>query len=156
MIRIACLAALVLAVAGCAAPRPPAEPTPGLDWYFLADGGTGKLAFGVPASDEILFQLECRKAGDEIQLSRPAAAGAPPEIVLSAEGVGQTRVAATSTASQTHDGVDLDAAVPADSPLLAGFRKGGWLGVQIGAEVRRYAAQPGGAAIDRFFAWCRS
>lgn len=154
MIRVVAVLAL-FSVAACAAPRPPAGPTPGLDWFFVSDGGLGKLAYGAPDSDEILFQLECRAGAPDVRVSRPAAMGARPEIVVRAEGLDERRLAATPTASQTHDGVDLDTSVPIDDPLLAAFRQTGWLGVEVGGNLRRYVAQPPAAAIERFFAWCR-
>ncbi|NEX93131.1 hypothetical protein [Caulobacter sp. 17J65-9] len=158
MIRVATVTALALLASACAGPRAtsPIAPTPGLDWFFQTDGQTGKLAYGTPETDELLLLLECDKGGKKVLLSRPAPDGTKPEIVASAEGVAPTALPASSVESQTHDGVDLDAELPLNAPLLAGLRKGGWMGVVVGSETRRYAAQPGNTAMDRFMTWCES
>lgn len=157
MIRAAAIAGLALLASACAGPRaPPSAPAPGLDWHFQTEGDTGKLAYGAPESDEVLLLLECRKGGADVLLSRPAPVGATPEIVVSAEGVEPTGLAATASPSQTHDGIDLDARVPLEGQLLAALEKGRWMGVRIGDETRRYTAQPATTAVDRFLAWCRA
>ncbi|HEY0102080.1 MAG TPA: hypothetical protein VGB60_01300 [Brevundimonas sp.] len=161
------LSGLALVVAACATvetPTPPGaspaspagEPSPvaGYDWFFHAEDGSARLAYGLAESDDLKLALECAQGSGTLALNSIAAKGARSEIHL--ESGGETeRFRAASEPSQIHDGVFLTSEAPSGHPVFQRFRRIGWMAQWRGDAREAYAPQPASRSnIERFFAFC--
>lgn len=156
------LACVTLGVGACASVRPVAV-TPaatampvaiaGYDWFYNADAGEARLAYGLAESDDVPLGLSCVEGSGRLELSATAPTGAS-EIHI--ESGGQTqRFPAKSEPSEIHEGVFLTADVDADAAVFQQFRRTGWLTLVQGSGRRALSPQPGSVgSIERFFGKC--
>lgn len=129
-------------------------PVEALDWILDAEASDARLAYGVPASDDLRIGLECERGSGELTVTVLAPAHAAREILL--ESGGDTlRLAAVSEADPVHEGLLLTASARADEPVFLRFRRIGWLAVWRDGSREVHAAHPGsGDRIERFFTFC--
>lgn len=129
-------------------------PLAGHDWFYDDGDGEAVLLYGLAESDDVWFDLSCRRGAGRLAFSRPAPAGAPERIALESGGATET-YPARSASSDLHDGVILSASAPASDPVFVRFRQTGWLAVLDGEARRPMAPQPDSAdRVARFFAFC--
>lgn len=158
------LAVLAFTASACAtaapdAPAPAASsgspaPVEGYDWFFHADEGVARLAYGLAESDDLRLGLDCTRASGRLSLSGVASDTAKPEFYI--ESGGETgRFPARTEPSQLHDGVFLSAEAPTDAPVFQRFRRVNWLALWQDGTRQAYAPHPASAPnIERFFAFC--
>ncbi len=160
------LSGLALSAAACASVGTPGAPTgepplssapqpiAGYDWFYHADQGEARLAYGLAESDDLKLGMDCRRGSGRLALSSTSANLSAKDIHV--ESGGETeRFAAASEPSQVHDGVFLTAQADADTPVFQRFRQVGWLALWQGDTREAYAPHPGSRdTIERFFAFC--
>ncbi|HYF22125.1 MAG TPA: hypothetical protein VD929_01890 [Caulobacteraceae bacterium] len=133
------------------------DPQAGRDWIYAADGGTGRLAFGTPQSDDVALMMSCAQGSGRVtvQANLPQElAGSPPKLTL-VSGSTRATFLASAEASQLEAGnVFLTAQTRARDPVLVAFRRNGWIGISRGDTTDRFAPQPGTSAVGQFFAYC--
>lgn len=161
---ILALTVLALTASACATAGPdvntpmassgPPAPVEGYDWFFHADEGAARLAYGLAESDDLRLGLDCTRASGRLSLSGVAQDATKPEFYI--ESGGETaRFAAQAEPSQLNDGVFLSAEAPADAPVFRRFRQLGWLALWQDGTRQAYAPHPASAPnIERFFAFC--
>ncbi|MFZ5670208.1 MAG: hypothetical protein ACOY4K_11990 [Pseudomonadota bacterium] len=140
---------LGLLLSGCASP-PPAR---ALAWSFQDQPGEGpKLAYGTPASDNVMLLMMCRPGADRLTVS--LLGGSPREGIVLASGAEQARLGGAPVASpgwgQTIEAV----AHPEIAPLARFARTGDLTLVDRGRRVRIDAAPAELPGVARFFAAC--
>jgi hypothetical protein len=128
----------------------------GMGWSFTdaqAGGGEAKLAFGAPASDNVVLMLACQARSGRIAVSTVEAAPAP-SITLTSRGR-SSRHEAAALPNELGDGTLVEAQAPAADPTLARFAETGELAVAVGG---RRLALPNADRADarRFVDGCRA
>lgn len=133
-------------------------PTSGMTWSLHhAEGEGAKLAFGQPASDNVLLMMTCAPRSGAVRVSLTTAANqAPDAITLRSDG----RVSKLSGQAQPGMGEGwalIEAETQVTDPALASFARTGDLSV---IQNGRNAVLPvrGGEkeAVQAFFAECRA
>lgn len=162
------LSGLALSAAACATvePPPPASapaatassgapaPVEGYDWFYHADAGSARLAYGLAESDDLKLGFDCQHGAGRLEMVAIAEKGAKAEIHVESGGDTE-RFPAQAEPSQLHDGVFLSAGASTSEPVFLRFRRVGWLAQWRDGAREAYAAQPGSAPnIERFFAFC--
>jgi hypothetical protein len=130
----------------------PATSRSGTGLFFVDEGGSAKLAYGLANSDDVDLMLECAKGTGRVQLTQAAGDARTPRLTLSSSG----RRADLPTTAETGEGATLLVAnTTSDAAPLQSFRRSGQLmvsyadrrvGVNANADER--------AGVERFFAAC--
>lgn len=161
------LSGLALSAAACATVEPhPAgpgtgaassgapSPVEGYDWFYHADDGAARLAYGLAESDDLKLGFDCQRGAGRLEMVAIADKGAKAEIHIESGGDTE-RFPAQTEPSELHDGVFLSAGASTSEPVFQRFRRVGWLAQWREGAREAYAAQPGsGPSIERFFAFC--
>lgn len=143
-------ALLGLMVGSCvSSPRPP-----GFGWTYQHNEGEGpKLAFGAPASDDILLMMTCQPGARRIAVS--LLGGSPREGVILASGGARQRLRGKLVASPGAGQMIEASAHPGSAPL-AGFARTGDLSlIDRGRTVKIDASPVEQRGVSRFFETCR-
>lgn len=153
---------LAAALAGCATPRgattaqtAPAVASasdPRMTWVFDQTPEEGaKLAFGLPASDDVPVMLTCQPRSGLVRISAAVRSlRVSPVLELSSNGVSSS---ARGTVADDPLGPRLEATASARLAALAAFAASGQLSVSAGgAAITATASDPG--PVRRFFASC--
>jgi hypothetical protein len=151
MLSIIALTAAGLALGGCAHEAS----APGYAWSYQQSEGEGvKLAYGAPASDDILLMMTCAPHSGRVRLSAVTEA-AQNDIVL-ASGKGRERFVGAAMPSEL-GGALVEAEAQAASPALARFAQTGDLAMMAGAQrVSLNAAGTERADVRQFFQSCQA
>lgn len=135
-------------------------PTPSLDWHTRADmeGGqpTMRLAFEMPDTDHQPLAMDCLRGSGTVTVDHQSSSTGLNEITLTSDGVTRT-YAAKGEPDEMTGGDYLTAEISANDPVMAAFRRTGWLSYAIGGETGGLASQANSGAagrIDDFFAFC--
>jgi len=153
--RTAALTALLLvaaSLAGCAHEKAGLD---GYRWAYLAEGDEApRLAYGRPASDDVVLMMRCRPGQDQVEVSASGLSGG--ELVL-ASGRAESRFAAARVDDAMVEGGLLQARGKASAPALKAFRTSGDLALLTQGERHSLAA----ASADRdqvraFFKACEA
>lgn len=159
------LSGLALSAAACATVEPqPAgsgaassgapAPVEGYDWFYHADDGAARLAYGLAESDDLKLGFDCQRGAGRLEMVAIADKGAKAEIHVESGGDTE-RFPAQSEPSELHDGVFLSAGASTSEPVFQRFRRVGWLAQWRDGAREAYAAHPGSVPnIERFFAFC--
>lgn len=143
-------ALLGLMVGSCvSSPRPP-----GFGWTYQHNEGEGpKLAFGAPASDDILLMMTCQPGAQRVDVS--LIGGSPEAGLTLVSGDARQTLKAYLVASPGMGQMIQAVARPASAPL-AGFARTGDLSlIDRGRTVRVDASPVEQRGVSRFFEACR-
>jgi len=155
-------AAVVLGLASCMqgggrqvadVPIPTAAGTrPGAGLFFMDEGGSAKLAYGLANSDDVDLMLECAKGTGRVQVSQAVTATSAPKLTLFSAGQREDLQAQ----AQSGEGVSILVADTAiDAAPLRSFRRSGQLRVDTaGRTVGVIASANERVGVERFFAAC--
>lgn len=129
---------------------------PNLAWSLYDSEGEGrKLAYGAPASDDVVLMLTCAPHSGEVIVATTSA-GDSDQIRLASAGQ-RAAFDGEAVPSAIGQGTYVEAAAPADHPALARFARTGELTLR---DAGRSARLPVRAAererIREFFASCRA
>lgn len=128
----------------------------GMDWSLHQTPEEGvKLAYGAPASDNVVLMLTCQPGAGQVMLST-VATQPQPAIVLKSGG-DRSRLNATAMPGGPADAHYLEATTSTSDKALARFAKTGDLTLVQGKSAIALPAK--GAAksqVDRFFTACRA
>lgn len=133
-------------------------PVAGMSWSLHhAEGEGAKLAFGQPASDNVLLMMTCAPRSGAVRVSLATAADqVPGAIALESDGK-VSRLAGQALPGMGEGSALLEAETRASDPALANFARTGDLSV---IQNGRNAVLPvrGGerAAVKAFFAECQA
>jgi hypothetical protein len=129
--------------------------TPGMAWSLHHSAGEGaKLAFGQPASDNVLLMMTCAPRSNAVRVSLTAAPGAPATIEL-ASGEARNRLRGEIAPAMGEGAVLIEADAPADAAALSRFAQTGELAViEGGRRAELPARRQEKAAVADFFATC--
>jgi len=148
---VAAFAALGFAtvLAGCAHEK---VATSSYRWAYLQDDNEGpRLAYGRPASDDVVLMISCRPGQDQVALS---AVGLPGGELVLASGRAESRFAG----AQVDDALSqdlLEARGKASAPALDGFRRSGELALLTQGERHSLSAEPADRGhVKAFFKAC--
>jgi hypothetical protein len=112
-----------------------------------------KLAYGAPASDNVVLMMTCQPGSDRVLLSTTSAGG-PARIVLKS-GRDRSALPATAAPSGLGEGQILEAAAAPSDKALAGFARNGELSlVQTGRDIALPAPGEQMGDVTRFFDAC--
>jgi hypothetical protein len=139
----------------CATQMTPIAGPANMAWAFHQSPEEGaKLAYGAPASDNVVLMMTCQPGSSRVALSAMTTEKAPNGVTLmsgSAKGVFRGAPAPGFDGALSL----VEANAPVAAPALKGFRQTGDLALVDG---RRKVQIPAGAkdraAVDRFFAAC--
>ena len=129
----------------------------GMAWSLHhAEGEGAKLAYGQPASDNVLLMMTCQPRSGQVLVSLTAPAGdAPAMIELSSKG--RSSRLAGDLAPGMGDGAIIEAKASAIDPALASFARTGDLAVVEGDHSAKLpAGRAERAAVSDFFDQCRA
>lgn len=129
---------------------------PGLAWFLYESEGEGaKLAYGAPASDNVVLMLTCQPNSGQVMVS---ATSSDDTALIRLKSAGETAdFFGEAGPSGLGQGVYVEASAPADHPALTRFARTGELSLQ---EAERSARLPVRIAERRrirdFFAGCQA
>lgn len=128
--------------------------TPGFAWTFQRNEGEGpKLAYGAPASDNIVLMMTCEPGSSTIDMLLQ---GGSPDGVVLASGNARERLRGALVASPGA-GQMVEASARPDSAALAGFARTGDLSLtDRGRTVKLDASPAERRSVARFFEACRA
>lgn len=148
----AAFAALGLAtlLAGCAHEK--AGPS-AYRWAYLADDAESpRLAYGRPASDDVVLMMRCAPGRDQVEVSAVGLTGG--EIIL-ASGRAESRFPAVRVDDALAETGLLEARGKATAPALDGFRKSGDLALLTNGERHGLSADRADrGGVRAFFRAC--
>lgn len=114
-----------------------------------------KLAYGQPASDNVVLMLSCRPQSGRVLVSLAAPAGAPPNLIELKSRRQVTRLEGAAGPG-LGEGAIIEAEAPVGDPALTSFARTGDIAI---VEQGRAAKLPAGraerAAVTDFFTQCR-
>lgn len=128
----------------------------GMAWSLHhAEGEGAKLAYGQPASDNVLLMMTCEPRSGRVLVSLTAPAGqARPAIELSSKRQ-TTRLTGAVTPGLGDNAVFVEAQARASDPALQSFAKTGDIAVvEQGREARLPVRRVERAAVSNFFDQC--
>lgn len=149
---LAIITAMACAALGSCVSSPAA---PGFAWSYQNNAGEGpKLAYGAPASDNVVLMMTCTPGSKQVDVSLMG--GSPRDgLVLTSGDARQTLTAALVASPAT--GQMIQAAAHTDMPALIGFSRTGHLSlIDRGREVNLDASPLDRASVTRFFTACRA
>jgi hypothetical protein len=130
----------------------PAAITPGFGLFYLDEGGSAKLAYGAPNSDDVGLMLQCTKGSRQVQVSEAASAAGAPVLTLVSAG---RRAELKAAVEEGEGSTILVANTATDAAPLQSFRRSGKLEVAYaGARVGVNATADERPGVERFFAAC--
>lgn len=143
-------------LAACAHQGAPG-PVAGMAWSLQHSEGEGaKLAFGQPASDNVLLMMTCQPRSNQVLVSMSAAQGAGETLELISGDV-RNRLRGELAPAMGEGSVLVEAQTPADTAALSRFARTGELTI---AEGGRRAQLPvrkeEKPVVADFFAACRA
>jgi hypothetical protein len=122
-----------------------------------AEGEGAKLAFGQPASDNVLLMMTCQPRSGQILISVTTPAGQTSDAIELSSREHVSRLSGQAAPSMGEGSVLMEAQAKADDRTLASFASTGDLTVM---ENGRRSPLPVRAAeretVSRFFAECRA
>lgn len=130
----------------------PSAPRSGAGLFFMDEGGSAKLAYGLANSDDVDLMLECAKGTGRVQLTQAAGEVRSPRLTLISSG----RRADLNVTAETGEGATLLVAnTSSDAAPLQSFRRSGQLLVsyadrRVGVNARADER----VGVERFFAAC--
>ena len=149
---LAIIAAMACAGLGSCVSSPAA---PGFAWSYQNNAGEGpKLAYGAPASDNVVLMMTCEPGAQRVDVSLM---GGSPQggLTLTSGAARQTLNGALIASPDT--GQMIQGSAHAASPALAGFARTGDLSmIDRGRTVNLDATPMDRASVTRFFAACRA
>ncbi len=153
---MACAAAAASTFAGCSynsAERAALEPaTPGMGFFFLDEGASAKLAYGVANSDNVGLMMECDKGSRLVRVTDLVRSNAAPVIILASAGK------RSELAAKVDPGMGqplVTASAPSASPAFTGFRRSGKIEVSYAGLNYAVAAKDfEKPQVEKFFAAC--
>ena len=147
---------LAVGLCACATEMTPLAGPANMAWAFNQNPDEGaKLAYGAPASDNVVLMMTCQPGSSRVALSAVTTEKSPRGVTLvSGASKGVFRGAA---APGFDGGVLVEANAPVAAPALEAFRKTGDLSLIDGArKVQIPAGAKDKAAVARFFDACRA
>lgn len=129
----------------------------GMAWSLHhAEGEGAKLAYGQPASDNVLLMMTCQPRSGSVLVSLTTPAGAAPQAIeLASKGQASRLVGAL--APGMGDGAIIEAKTSAADPTLRNFARTGDLSVvEAGRTTKVPAGRAERAAVSDFFQQCQS
>lgn len=146
------ITALSCAVLGSCVAMPTA---PGFAWSYQHNAGEGpKLAYGAPASDDVVLMMTCEPGAQRVDVSLMG--GSPQSGVVLTSGGARQALKADLVASPGMGQMIQASAHPASAPL-AGFARTGELSlVDRGRTVKLDATAGERRGVNQFFEACRA
>ncbi len=146
------LIALTCLALGSCVSRPVA---PGFAWSYQNNAGEGpKLAYGAPASDDVVLMMTCEPGAQRVDVSLMG--GSPKSGLILTSGDARQALKADLVASPAM-GQMVQASAHTQSAPLARFARTGDLSlVDRGRTVNMDASPLERAGVSRFFAACRA
>ena len=128
----------------------------GMSWSLHQTPEEGvKLAYGAPASDNVVLMLTCQPGAGQVQLSSVSAR--PQDAIVLKSGADRSRLSATAMPGTTADAHYLEANAPASDKTLARFARTGALTlVQGDSAIALSAKGPARDEVSRFFTTCKA
>ena len=128
---------------------------PGFAWSYQNNAGEGpKLAYGAPASDDVVLMMTCEPGSQRVDVSLMG--GSPRDGVVLTSGAARQALKADLVASPGLGQMVQATAHPASAPL-AGFARTGELSlVDRGRTVKLDATAGERRGVTRFFEACRA
>lgn len=129
---------------------------PGLGWSLYESEGEGaKLAYGAPASDDVVLMLACTPHSGQVTVST-VTVGESDQIALASAG--ETALFdGRAEPNGPSSGAYVEAAAPADHPILVRFARTGQLWLKDeGRSARLPVRAAERARIRAFFAGCQA
>lgn len=124
-----------------------------LGWSLNSVEGEGlKLAYGAPATDNVLLMMTCQPRSGQVLVSVNTVAGADPSLQVSSGG--RTARYAAETGPNLGDGAVVEAMARITDPVLASFARTGDLTVAAGGQRNRLTA--GREQARLFMQGCRA
>jgi hypothetical protein len=122
-------------------------------WAYLADAGEApRLAYGRPASDDVVLMLSCSPGADSVRISAVGLNGR--EIVLASDRT-ESRFPAAKAESELVESGLLEARGKMSAPALAGFQLTGELAVLTQGERHNLdVAREDRGQVKAFFRSC--
>lgn len=122
-----------------------------------AEGEGAKLAYGQPASDNVLLMMTCQPRSGQVLVSMTARAGAAPTSIELTSSGRSSRLNGAAAPAMAEGASLIEAMAPANDPALQNFARTGDIAVVEGGRpaqmpVRRAER----AAVSDFFAQCRA
>lgn len=146
------LGLLTAGLAGCAHEK---IATDSYRWAFLADADEApRLAYGRPASDDVILMLSCSPGADSVRISAVGLSGG--EIVLASDRAESRFPAHRSENGLVENGL-LEARGEMSASALAGFQLTGKLAVLTKGERHRLdVTREDRGQVQAFFRTCRA
>lgn len=131
------------------------EGASGMAWTLHhAEGEGAKLAYGQPASDNVLLMMTCAPRSGRVLVSLAAPAGKAPQAIELSSKRQTTRLAGTAGPG-LGEGVIVEAAASARDPALQSFARTGDLAlVEEGQAARLPVRRAERAVVSGFFDQC--
>lgn len=151
---IAAVAALGLLATGLASCAHQETSTAGYGWAFLSDAGDApRLAYGRPASDDVILMLACQPGADVVRISTLGPADR--QIVLASNRT-ESSFPTDLTSNGPVETSLLEAQGKMSAPALAAFQHTGNLAVLTNGERHRLdATRSDRSQVTAFFRSCR-
>ena len=148
---------LAIGVCACATQMTPIAGPANMAWAFNQNPDEGaKLAFGAPASDNVVLMMTCAPGSSRISLSAVTTEKAPLGVTL-ASGADKTRFRGAPSAGFDGAVSLVEASAPMAAAPLKGFQRTGDLALIDGRrKVKIAAGAKDKPAVDRFFKACAS
>jgi hypothetical protein len=148
---------LAVGLCACASQMIPIAGSPNMSWAFNQNPDEGaKLAYGAPASDNVLLMMTCAPGSSRVALSAMTTEKSASGVTLIS---GDAKGVFRGAASEGFDGsiALVEASAPASAAALKGFHKTGELALLDGQRKIKIAAGAGDKpAVDRFFKACNA
>ncbi|MDP1737603.1 MAG: hypothetical protein Q8L23_09190 [Caulobacter sp.] len=149
---LAIFGAMLCLVLGSCVSRPIA---PGFAWTYQHNEGEGpKLAYGAPASDNIVLMMTCEPGARRIAIS--LLGGSPREGLILASGKARQSLRGELVASPGMGQMIEASAHPGSGPLAAFARTGDLSLTDRGRTVKLDASATERHGVTRFFEACRA
>ena len=140
------------------APAP--RPQEGMDWYTRASMDEGqsrmRLAYEMPGTDDQPMGINCLRGSGVLTIDHQTHTTGNRTLTLSSQG-GTRTYPVRATFYEEMNGDELAVDIPGTDPILASFRRTGWLRLTVGERTYDLAAHPASGAlqrIDDFFSFC--
>lgn len=146
---------LALFAGSCVSQQVPLS-DPALVWnaYETPEEGL-KLAYGAPASDNVLLMMTCRPGEGVVRISTMAHPGT--QAIVLASGKRQSRIAADGEPTPLDSRTYLEGQAPAADPALSGFARSGKLVlVQNDRRLAVDATSKERREVNGFFQACQA
>lgn len=139
---------------------PVPRPLEGMDWYSRASMDEGqstmRLAYEMPGTDDQPMGINCLRGSGVLTIDHQTHTTGNRNLTLSSQG-GTRTYPVRATFYEEMNGDELAVDIPGTDPILASFRRTGWLRLTVGERTYDLAAHPASGAlqrIDDFFSFC--